>query len=101
MGQERRVPEEKRLLLVDGHFNKFFDWTNPFPTDFEPVITMPAASLGESAGHAMGKSNIAVTAFPVLPTLMTEVANRSQQFWHRLKFIHERNQLTASVLISL
>ena len=101
MREERRVPDEERLVagIVDEVINRL----HPFAADLQSFVSVAAPALGIAMGHAVGEAASRVVAQPPFAGLMAEVAALGQEPWQRRHGVDEADALLhlASVLIGV
>ncbi len=76
--KERRIPDEKRLLLRNGMVDEFSDRLHALTPDLQSIITMAPTSLRIAMGHPMSEPAILKRSFPPLARLVRKVTVRGQ-----------------------
>ena len=93
------VPKEERLFLFHCVIHEGLNGLEPFSTDFQPIVPMPATRLRKPSRHAMGESTSRIRAFPPLAALMGQVTQLLETLRQAFKAIKVTNQLGPPFLI--
>lgn len=80
VGHHGGIPDEEGFLLRGGVVDEVEDGVHAFATDFEAVVAVATAGVGEAAGHGFSEAGALWDAFPPFAGLVAEVAFVAKEF---------------------